>query len=180
MANAKPKIHCFGHIHSTWGAKRVVWNKGLDHNASFYDAIDNERSETIEAFGSFVTLPRDSSLSKDLKAEKRAAQDQKRSDYLKQGYASASTANAEEVRESTLFVNAAVEGGDVPWLVNIDLTTGTTEESTVTNATSMLGSKTSVRVEIAAPASRKRKAESASEASVDGDEKAWRRKRVCT
>ena len=95
-------------------------------------------------------------MSKDLKAEKRAAQDQKRSDYLKQGYASASTANAEEVRESTLFVNAAVEGGDVPWLVNIDLTTSTTEESTVTNATSVLGSKRIVRVETPVPASWKR------------------------
>lgn len=179
VANARPKMHCFGHIHSTWGAKKVVWNQRIGDCASFYDAIDNERSETIETFSAIITHLSDSKLSKDLTAERRAAQNQKRMDYVKQGYASASI--GAETRESTLFVNAAVEAGDAPWLVSIDLAKSIMLRSTPTNTASVPSSRINATgvLESSGPGSRKRKAKCASEASVGRDEEVWLSKRVC-
>lgn len=48
VAQARPGIHCFGHIHEGWGARLVTWkDSGIDR-PSHFTAIDNENSPLIE------------------------------------------------------------------------------------------------------------------------------------
>jgi hypothetical protein len=41
IAKAKPKVHCFGHIHEYWGAKLVKWRPELSDEPSHFTDIDN-------------------------------------------------------------------------------------------------------------------------------------------
>lgn len=175
VAKAKPKMHCFGHVHSTWGARKVVWNKDVGEEPSFYDAIDNGRSETIEAFSAIITQHSDSPTSRDLKAAKRAAQDQKRKEYAARGFASTSIAT-EACTQSTIFVNAAVEAGEVPWLIDIDLAEAISTDTASTETSSSLA-HAAQDIQPAAPLGRKRKADEW--ASTDEDDQGWQSKRIC-
>ena len=47
IARARPRLHCFGHIHEGWGAKMVTWRKRLTENPSRSTDIDNDRSTII-------------------------------------------------------------------------------------------------------------------------------------
>jgi hypothetical protein len=55
VASVKPKMHCFGHIHESWGAKIVGWRQTIDENPTHVTAIDNDndndndRSNLIES-----------------------------------------------------------------------------------------------------------------------------------
>jgi hypothetical protein len=52
VAKARPKVHCFGHIHEGWGAEMIRW-KGDVVDAQDFDAfvfehvVDQDRSETV-------------------------------------------------------------------------------------------------------------------------------------
>lgn len=37
---AKPKMHCFGHIHEGWGAERVRWKEGEDRGAKWEEQVE--------------------------------------------------------------------------------------------------------------------------------------------
>lgn len=45
VARARPRLHCFGHIHEGWGARLVTWREA--ENPSHFTAIDNDRSVVI-------------------------------------------------------------------------------------------------------------------------------------
>lgn len=126
IAKARPRLHCIGHIHEGWGAKRVVWR---DHNKTSTDGdldhftcIDNERSKVIESLSSLKPSRFDSE--KDL-AEKRS----KNEAYHAAGAVRASLrheANLFDQSQQTLFVNASIESSDggscqLPWVIDIDL-----------------------------------------------------------
>ncbi|KAF2749225.1 Metallo-dependent phosphatase [Sporormia fimetaria CBS 119925] len=95
----KPKIHCFGHIHEGWGAKRVVWKDDLDVRSN--DHV--QAAEDIEVDNREMT-------------EKRAATvdiSQDGGQPLKWG-------------EETLMLNASImnfqyQPRQGPWLVDVDL-----------------------------------------------------------
>lgn len=116
VARAQPRLHCFGHIHSAWGARVASWRPTLSDVPSHFTDIDNERSHTVE---SSATLRPGKFDSPETLAEKEA----KVQMYDAQGHC--------EVRESlgegqTVFVNAAIEGPKEgvqqhPWVVEIDL-----------------------------------------------------------
>ena len=108
IARARPRMHCFGHIHEGWGAKLITWRQKPSAKPSHLTDIDNERSPTIAKLstirnkaaqspvGAFFT----SHCCSDLNPLKRGLQ--------------------------TLFVNAAIEGEkSLPiqpvWIVELDL-----------------------------------------------------------
>ncbi|KAH8680790.1 Metallo-dependent phosphatase-like protein [Xylariales sp. PMI_506] len=50
---AKPLLHCFGHIHEGWGSKLVTWRDGvLGETPSHFSSIDNGCSFVIETLSS--------------------------------------------------------------------------------------------------------------------------------
>ena len=130
IAKAKPRMHCFGHIHEGWGAKMVAWR---DHaggeEASHLTHVDNDESAVIEQLSSLKAGKFDSI--EDIKHK-----EQKAENYARQRYCTASQLQERPEGEisgpaTTLFVNASIKGGGDddddedsihhPWLVEIDL-----------------------------------------------------------
>lgn len=117
IARAKPRVHCFGHIHEAWGAKKVTWCSEISENPTHFTDIDNDESHVIESLSGIRPHKFDTPEILEDKEVKRAA-------YSKKGYCSAN----ETLRpgEQTLFVNAAIEGPEegqqqLPWMVDINL-----------------------------------------------------------
>lgn len=125
IAQAKPKMHCFGHIHEAWGAKVVGWRPTDTNNTesdfgsappTHFTAIDNDRSNLIESLSSLRVGKFDTP---DSAAEKAA----RRERYDGQGCC---TFTQFLQTNQTLFVNAAIEGPcegtqQHPWVVELDL-----------------------------------------------------------
>jgi hypothetical protein len=125
IARAKPKMHCFGHIHEAWGAKIVGWRPADNVNPeseigstppTHFTAIDNDRSNLIESLASLRVGRFDTPVS----AAEKAARRQR---YDDQGCCPV-TQRLED--DQTLFVNAAIEGPaegvqQHPWVVELDL-----------------------------------------------------------
>ena len=122
VAQARPRIHCFGHIHEGWGAKVVTWkDSGIDE-PSHFTAIDNENSLVIERLAALRSNPLDS----DGRAEGKRA----KLELLSRNkcYTTSHCTQDEYPLRSgkeTLFINAAIEGHEDfvqrPWLVDIEL-----------------------------------------------------------
>ena len=127
IARSRPRLHCFGHIHESWGAKLVTWkNRTLVSDLpSHFTHIDNDRSVVIEKLSGLQ-------LSKIDDPEVREEKERKGERYASERCCSTShsaensTAHPLRPGSQTLFVNAALEGSDgrlsqFPWLVEIDL-----------------------------------------------------------
>ena len=117
IARAKAKVHCFGHIHESWGAKLVQWRAELSDEPSQFTAIDNNASRLIE---SRATLNNGKYDDEDLLQSKAA----KRDHLEAQGYCKVDIPTSD--KEQTLFVNAAIEGVEenaqhLPWLLELQL-----------------------------------------------------------
>ena len=124
VARARPQIHCFGHIHEGWGAKRVAWRPNPSDKPSHFTDIDNEQSSVLETLGSLRPSKFDS------------PDDVKEKQQKLQRYADARCCKARhhsgegDISASanyTLFVNASLQGNDgtlmhEPWLVELELT----------------------------------------------------------
>jgi predicted phosphohydrolase len=116
VAHAKPKMHCFGHIHEAWGAKFVAWRETYGEIPTHFTAIDNNRSELVESLASLRVGKFDTP---EFASEKAA----RREKYNDQGCC---TITQSLEHEQTLFVNAAIEGPaegvqQHPWVVELDL-----------------------------------------------------------
>lgn len=116
VARAKPKMHCFGHIHEAWGAKVVAWRETLSDFPSHFTDVDNDRSSLVESLASLragkFDAPQPSSVTKS-----------RRDKYNEQSYCDFSQSLE---GDQTLFVNAAIEGScegkqQYPWVVELDL-----------------------------------------------------------
>lgn len=121
VARARPRLHCFGHIHEGWGARLVKWKAtGTGAKPTHITSIDNEASVAIQKLadlraskfdGPGRLVEKDEAL-RMLKVEKTTSHCNDDSHALQPG-----------VR--TLFVNASIEGEEEfqqrPWLVDIEL-----------------------------------------------------------
>ncbi|KAL9578429.1 MAG: hypothetical protein Q9212_005725 [Teloschistes hypoglaucus] len=136
VERARPRIHCFGHIHEGWGAKLVAWRdqtpststSGTEEKPSHFTHIDNERSCPIDRLLS--------SSSKHLRTNNETSTPEEEEDDSYGGCRTTShCADDPEplvYGEKTLFVNAAVMGSDeeqkggghalhAAWVVDLEL-----------------------------------------------------------
>ncbi|KAF5568147.1 metallophosphoesterase domain-containing protein [Fusarium napiforme] len=121
IAKSQPRIHCFGHVHGSWGAKIVSWRPQISENPSHFSDIDNAKSRIVESLphlqGTQWESPEDSK-----------AREGRLQRYESQRCCVASYCQSDEERlapEETLFVNAALMGSkgltQYPWIIEIDL-----------------------------------------------------------
>nr|RBQ95322.1 hypothetical protein FVER53263_09042 [Fusarium verticillioides] len=121
IAKSQPRIHCFGHVHDSWGAKIVSWRPQISENPSHFSDIDNAKSQVVES------LPRLQGT-KCESPEDRKARENKLQLYETQRCCIASYCQGDEERlpsGKTFFVNSALMGdkglSQYPWLVDIEL-----------------------------------------------------------
>ncbi|KAF5614431.1 metallophosphoesterase domain protein [Fusarium subglutinans] len=121
IAKSQPRIHCFGHVHNSWGAKVVSWRPRISENPSHFSDIDNAKSRVVES------LPRLQGTKWE-SPEDRKARENKLQRYESQRCCVASDCQGDEERlppGKTFFVNAALMGdkglSQHPWLVDIEL-----------------------------------------------------------
>jgi hypothetical protein len=120
VAAARPKLHCFGHIHEGWGARKVRWRDPetyMNRQPSHLNSIDNEKSCTVLKVADLKPGKFDDE-------EEVGRKSARREELERQGYVKVD-AEIEEGRE-TLFVNASAVDEDgkivhVPWVVDLDL-----------------------------------------------------------
>jgi hypothetical protein len=103
---AKPLLHCFGHIHTGWGAKRVAWKQSLTKE-EIQDLELTEDAEEMITFRDFYS----------------------RGKAQGQGFAEIPLPTSDELVQGrqTLFVNAAIDPDDdmrprnAPWFLRLRL-----------------------------------------------------------
>ncbi|KAJ6779949.1 hypothetical protein PWT90_06595 [Aphanocladium album] len=122
VARARPRIHCFGHIHEAWGAYRAHWNQEFDSRGenvvAAARAIEKGKSKSIVALAEIKPMtPFDPPAS-----EGQAAQ---LLEWSKQQGVHIDLEDGKE-GEETLFINAAIQGfheepSQLPFVVDIML-----------------------------------------------------------
>ncbi|RDW93066.1 metallophosphatase domain-containing protein [Aspergillus mulundensis] len=100
VARARPRMHCFGHVHQGWGAKLVAWRPKISERPSNLTNIDNGRSKIIRNLSQV-------NLGMSVLETSHCTQDE----YPLKN------------KSHTLFVNAAIEGNHSHpiWLVDLEL-----------------------------------------------------------
>ena len=124
IARARPRVHCFGHVHRSWGAKLVTWKEEMGETPSHFTAIDNNKSILVENLARLRSSNLDTDEDMQKKKEKVARYTQER--CCKTSHCKG---DADPLRygEQTLFVNAAFKGHEeefiqhYPWLVDVEL-----------------------------------------------------------
>ncbi|KAH6635884.1 metallophosphoesterase domain-containing protein [Chaetomium tenue] len=117
VARARPRLHCFGHIHEGWGAEVVRWARTAGEGGS---PGRQHGSVVLADLGSVLPLKGDG-------AEVVRAKERRLGEYAwgKCVKTSHCAGNSLPVVKgvSTLFVNAAVAGQPVkpPWVVDMEL-----------------------------------------------------------
>ncbi|KAJ5130944.1 uncharacterized protein N7515_006983 [Penicillium bovifimosum] len=122
LARARPRMHCFGHIHEGWGARLITWRDRPTAVPSHLTDIDNGQSCTIAKLSDIKHGARQS-LSGDAARMKCFATSHCSGDEHPLNWGS-----------QTLFVNAAIEGTpqsmvnqkenlsmQLPWAVDLEL-----------------------------------------------------------
>ncbi|KAB5515447.1 ser/Thr protein phosphatase family protein [Coniochaeta sp. 2T2.1] len=129
---ARPRLHCFGHIREGWGAKFVEWRGGrYDENPTHLSNIDYEGTTMIECLAS-LKPKKDTRMRSEVEGVGGAttAEGEELSYWAKQGYRMTSHGPRDEHTitpgKHTLFVNASIQPleGDkpqMPWIVEIEL-----------------------------------------------------------
>ncbi|KAL2833683.1 Metallo-dependent phosphatase-like protein [Aspergillus cavernicola] len=107
IARARPRMHCFGHIHEGWGTKLVQWRERVSEDPTHFMDIDHGKSTVIGRLSDMDPGTRVLETS-------HCTEDQ---NPLKAG-------------PQTLFVNAAIEGtDDFPahplWKIDLELSRAT-------------------------------------------------------
>ena len=123
IARARPRLHCFGHIHEGWGAKIVTWREQLTERPSHFTDIDNDKSTIVEKLSGFKHSKFDTPESKEEKSKKEQYHRQQR--YYATTHC-IGDANPLEYGAQTLFINAAIQSTEehslqLPWLVELEL-----------------------------------------------------------
>ncbi|CAM1501792.1 Fc.00g037760.m01.CDS01 [Cosmosporella sp. VM-42] len=119
---AKPKIHCFGHIHEAWGAHLVRWKEGDDGSVRSKSVIDAENSPQIKLAG-LRPNPKIYGEEKSNETRERLIEMSKQRGLLVD-----LTEGMDKLAEGeqTLFVNAAImdiryRPIQMPWLIDVNL-----------------------------------------------------------
>ena len=123
VAQARPRVHCFGHIHEGWGARLVTWRDHLDEQPTHFTAIDNDRSIVIEK--PTVITPSRFDAKEDVEQKLKKSKRYKQDRCCKTSHC-VGDEHPLEYGKQTLFVNASISGtwggqGQRPWLVDIEL-----------------------------------------------------------
>ncbi|KAF3384721.1 Metallophosphoesterase domain-containing protein 1 [Penicillium rolfsii] len=110
ISRARPRLHCFGHIHEGWGAKLVTWRHTTSAKPSHLTDIDNGRSTVIDKLSTLGSA-------KSFSTTTHCFGDK---NHLRPGF-------------QTLFVNASIEGAgkfptQPPWLVELELPPASDQE----------------------------------------------------
>lgn len=118
---ARPRVHCFGHIHEGWGATIVRWDKTKENG----DSLEFEE-ELIDNIDTMVGTEQDT-------WETRAQKLVRRNEWVKQYGGRLVDATTVQQGKETLFINAAVvttsyKPVQLPWLVDLDLPLATDED----------------------------------------------------
>ncbi|CAK7197524.1 hypothetical protein SEUCBS139899_000171 [Sporothrix eucalyptigena] len=124
VEHARPKLHCFGHVHEGWGAKLVAWRDfDPSQKASYFTAIDNGQSMSLDTLASFRRGKFDDE-------DTAAAKSARLAGFESQGCRPTSHCVGDDhpivSGKHTLFVNASISGDPampfhLPWLVDLDL-----------------------------------------------------------
>ena len=123
IARARPRLHCFGHIHEGWGTKIVTWRDQPTETPSHFTDIDNDRSIVIEKLSGFTPSKFDT-------PQIRLEKEKKLKYYRQERCYSTSHCSGDssplKAGNQTLFVNASIEGTEeqpmqLPWLVDLEL-----------------------------------------------------------
>lgn len=128
VERARPRLHCFGHIHVGWGAKLVAWRGDAaatgdgEPARTHFSAIDNDKSVAVASLASVQPGKFDTPEMMAEKKERKAAwKAQKRCG----GSFCAGDPHPVTKGRHTLFVNAAIGGPhddrQLPWVVDVDL-----------------------------------------------------------
>ena len=123
IAQARPLIHCFGHIHEGWGARYVQWKgSGTDTAPTHFTAIDNERSRTVLRLADLREGRVDDAARV---AEKQALRERLGVEMCERTWHCEGDQMPLEMGEQTLFVNASIETVEEerqwPWCVDVEL-----------------------------------------------------------
>jgi len=123
VARARPRLHCYGHIHEGWGAKLVTWRDQITETPSHFTDIDNEKSVVVENLSGFRQSKFDSPESKEQKSRK--IEHYRREKCCATSHRTGD-ANYLDFGKQTLFVNASIQGTEdyplqLPWLVELEL-----------------------------------------------------------
>lgn len=110
IARARPRLHCFGHIHEAWGARLISWRKKVSENPTHFTEIDCDKSVLVENLSSLHA---------------RKGESHARELACQTSHCTGDT-NPIERGAQTLFVNASVQDTSycpvqLPWLVDIEL-----------------------------------------------------------
>ncbi|KAF5018170.1 hypothetical protein F66182_9860 [Fusarium sp. NRRL 66182] len=113
VTKAKPKIHCFGHIHEAWGTHHVTWDG---------DAIDENQSRVVSLKGLRPNRVTQNEETAKMTRVKLMEMSQQRAAHLDLTRGD----NRLMPGEQTLFVNAAIMDMryrpiQLPWLIDVDL-----------------------------------------------------------
>ena len=123
IAQAKPLVHCFGHIHEGWGAKLVQWKDTSGIAANHFNAINNNDSPVIEKLANLKPSRFDTPEDTQQKSKKLERYNQEKCVATSHCIGDQHPINR---GEQTLFVNASYSGSEDmaiqwPWLVDIEL-----------------------------------------------------------
>ncbi|GAP90659.1 putative Ser Thr protein phosphatase family protein [Rosellinia necatrix] len=124
VARARPRVHCFGHIHQQWGAKFVTWRPQISDTPSHFTDIDNGHSTVIDTLRTSLGKPPDTSA---IRVEKVHQAEPSKQQECRETSHCHEDPNPLEKGKHTLFVNAAAEGvsENQPihprWIVDINL-----------------------------------------------------------
>ncbi|GAB1312477.1 Metallophosphoesterase domain-containing 1 [Madurella fahalii] len=124
VARARPRLHCFGHIHEGWGAKLVAWRGQPSENPSHFTDIVNGSSVLLDSLATIGPGKWDT-------PETILEKENRKRALKKDGYRLTSHCALDEhpleLGRKTLFVNASIEplnkedGAQLPWVVDIEL-----------------------------------------------------------
>lgn len=53
---ARPRLHCFGHIHEGWGAQRIVWDEHSCNGEHEKIYVDVDKKEAVEARAAYLNV----------------------------------------------------------------------------------------------------------------------------
>lgn len=119
---AKPKIHCFGHIHEAWGMHLVQWKDNVEGPANAWSAVDTDRSRKLGLADIRPYAPGVDDEEAERRRERLVEMSRQRGMLVDLTEGESRIVEGEQ----TLFLNAAImdlryRASQMPWLVDVEL-----------------------------------------------------------
>ena len=123
VARARPRLHCFGHIHEGWGAKLVTWRETISNTPSHFTDINNDKSIVLEKLSNLKRTKIDTQANLEEKSKRLETYWRERCCKISLCH---KDANVLRWGSQTLFINAAIEGDEeqpvqMPWVIDLEL-----------------------------------------------------------